>query len=213
MLLATFAPLRTLAADPTDQGKITIEVSDPNGKALIGDWYLHQGSTDLGFVVRNGSKGEVFNASAGTYFLEVRNLKAYPFRKVLTANPQTLEIGGTLRFGVRYFVTEEQMANATSDPVVETPVTVEPAPVVVVPAPDLAPEAVTPAPASKPKLVNNHIKLNIVRTPETDPWIEEEQPAEDREYSLAVTGPEGLLGVLSILSMVSGLWIVKRKNA
>jgi len=206
VLLAAFAPMRSLAADPTDLGKITIEVSDQNGAAIGGDWYLYAGATSNTLVARNGTKGEVFNFPAGTYFLEVRNIKTHPFYKVFSANPQTLMIKGSIRFQVQYFVTEAQKARATSAPTPATPaVTPTPAPVIEIPAP----VTVTPAPVVQKKAP---IKLTIIRPAVEDPAIAYDGPGEVG-YQLATTGPNGLLGALLAFSLIAGLWIVKRKNA
>jgi hypothetical protein len=214
LLLATFAPMRALAADPTDLGKITIEVSDQNGTSLSGDWYLHSGKTEANDTVRNGSKGEVFDFPAGTYFLEVRNLKLYPFYKIFTANPQTLNVGDGIQFDVQYFQTEDQKNGATNAPVMIEPAASQTVPVVVTPSPAPAPIVTAPAPA--PVIVplkNNHIKLNIVRPVETDETTQNNDSGQAQNYNLATTGPAGLLGVLVLFSMACGLWIVKRKNA
>jgi len=208
LLVATFVPMRSLAADPTDLGKITIQVTDENGVNLAGNWYLHAGTAIGNTVIRNGTKGEVFNSPAGSYFLEVRNLKAHPFY------PQMLDIGGSIEFKVQYFTTEDQKANATIAPVV-----VEPAVVDTVPAEDMPASTVdTPAPStSAPAVVtpkpNPHIKLNIIRPVAEDAPAQDTASSADQGYSLAVTGPEGLLGALSLFSLASGLWIVKRKNS
>jgi len=207
LLVATLIPMQSLAAEPTDMGKITVDVRDENGVKMIGDWYLHQGTTDQGLVLRNGTKGEEFNFTAGVYFIEVRNLKLYPFYKVFSGNPQTLKIGGAITYTVQYFKTEAQKAKATSAPISVEPV-VAPVSVPTIETPPVAPSA--PAVVT-PK--RTPVRLNIVRPVVADPWIEEVQPAVNQEYSLAVTGPEGLLGALSLFSIVSGLWIVKRKNA
>jgi len=208
VLLATLIPMRSLAADPTDLGKITIEVTGENGTKLSGNWYLHQGINDKGMVLRNGSSGEVFNFSAGIYYLEVRNLKVYPYYKVFSANPQTLKVGGAIKFQVQYFKTEVQKANATSAPVPPTPVVPEviptPDPVVVNPVDDSTPDPVAPK--------KTPIKLTIVRPAVQDPAIAYDGP-EEVGYRLATTGPNGLLGILLAFSLVSGLWIIKRKNA
>lgn len=113
VILIPFGSL--LAAEP--EGTVIISIQDENGEAFSGDWYLHQGTTINGFVVRNGSAGEVFQADFGSYFLEVRNLLGdHPYHLLYSDNPQFLSENETITFNVQYFETEEEMLVASGNP-------------------------------------------------------------------------------------------------
>jgi len=121
LLTAMLIPFGSLSADQP-KGTVVITVQDENGEAFSGDWYLHSGTTINGFVLRNGSAGEVFQKESGSYFLEVRNLfGSHPYHLLYSDNPQFLLEDETITFNVQYFKTEEQMLIASGNPPPEPP--------------------------------------------------------------------------------------------
>lgn len=120
-LLLSF-PYSALMADAAStQGKVIINVLDENNKPYSGNWYLHQGITDNGLLVRNGSSGETFTVQEGIYFLTVYKKDYFrPYHVIYSTNPQTLTANETITFNVQYFKTEEEMANAEAPSVTET---------------------------------------------------------------------------------------------
>ncbi len=114
LLTLGFIPLGTFAESTST---VIISVQDQDNLALSGDWYLHQGTTINGFLVRNGSAGETFQVDSGSYFLEVRNLiSSHPYYLLHSDNPQFVEEDATITFNVQYFETEEQMLIASGNP-------------------------------------------------------------------------------------------------
>ena len=101
------------AAEVEDQGTIVINVYDENGDEFAGNWYLHQGINERGMVVRNGSNGETFLFSDGTYYLRAHGKTDAPYPLIHSDNPQALEIGETITYNVQYFATEEALLAAT----------------------------------------------------------------------------------------------------
>jgi len=105
-------PASAFTAEVNNQGTIIINVYDENNKPYIGNWYLYQGTTNSGQLVRNGSSGEKFSFPAGVYFLEVLKKEIrYPYHMIRSDNPQTLIAGQTITYYAQYFQTSEQMAN------------------------------------------------------------------------------------------------------
>lgn len=122
-LFAMLVPVAAMAESP--QGTVTVSIQDAAGQAFSGDWYLHQGTTINGFLVRNGSAGETFDVNVGNYFLEVRGLAGdHPYYTIYSDNPQTVEENQSITYNVQYFETEEQMLIATGNP--PDPVTLGP---------------------------------------------------------------------------------------
>lgn len=114
LLTLGFVPLGTFAESTST---VIISVQDQDNLALSGDWYLHQGTTINGFLVRNGSAGETFQVDSGSYFLEVRNLMgSYPYYLLHSDNPQFVEEDAMITYNVQYFETEEQMLIASGNP-------------------------------------------------------------------------------------------------
>lgn len=182
LLIATLLPINNLADlsvralatsdEEASLGTININLYDQNYEDFIGNWYLHQGTTIKGRLIRNSISDETFDIENGVYFLEVRKIwKTHPFYLVHSDNPQTLEAEGEITYNVQYFETEEQMLARMNDgdlppepepnpapepePVVEPEPEPEPEPVVVVDPADsrtyMGPEGTrppaTPAPA------------------------------------------------------------------
>jgi len=114
LLTVGLVPFGTLAAET---GTVTISVQDEHGDAFSGDWYLHRGTTINGYLVRNGSSGEMFQVESGYYFLEVRNIPGDgPYYLVHSDNPQMVEAGASETFNVEYFETAEAHAIASGNP-------------------------------------------------------------------------------------------------
>lgn len=117
-----FAPFSTLAEEPTI-GTIIVSVVDETGETISGNWYLHRGSTEGGFLVRNGSFSEKFQMDAGNYYLEVRGqVSSHPYYLVHSDNPQYLYGGSSITFNVQYFETQEQKLAASGNaPAAQSP--------------------------------------------------------------------------------------------
>lgn len=109
-------PSRLMAAEST-MGTIHISVVAENGENVSGNWYLHRGTTENGYLIRNGSFGETFQAEEGYYYLEVRGLaSSRPYFIRYSKNPQFLYGGSSIAFSVKYFKTQEEMLSASGDP-------------------------------------------------------------------------------------------------
>ena len=114
LLTLGFVPFGTFAASTST---VIISVQDQSNLALSGNWYLHQGTTLNGALIRNGSSGEIFEVDSGSYFLEVRNLLgSYPYYLLHSDNPLFVDEDATITFNVQYFETEEQMLIASGNP-------------------------------------------------------------------------------------------------
>lgn len=113
-------PAGTFAATTST---VTVSVQDENGNSFSGSWYLHKGTTINGFLIRNGSGGETFEADTGSYYLEVRGIPGdHPYYYLHSDNPLYLDEGQTVVFNVQYFETEEDMLAASGNaPTPETP--------------------------------------------------------------------------------------------
>lgn len=103
-------PLSVFAAygdDPDLQGTIVITLKDAKGENVKGDWYLHQGSSQEGLVVRNGIGSDKFLKNPGNYFLEIRNTKTHG-AYTLEENPaQSLNTKETITYHITYYIDEE----------------------------------------------------------------------------------------------------------
>lgn len=102
LVFGFLTPFAALAQDATASGTITISVTDQDGKSIAGNWFLYQGISDTGLLIRNGSIGESFSIAPGNYFLQTQSVAGYNSGTVTTANPQTLADGGHLRFRISY---------------------------------------------------------------------------------------------------------------
>ena len=143
--------VRALAAsdEEVNLGTININLYDQNYDDFRGDWYLHQGTTIMGRVVRNGTSDETFDIENSVYFLEIRKIwETHPFYLVHSDNPQTLEAGGNITFNVQYFETEEQMLARIDSG--DQPPAPEPEPEPEEPAPEPEPEEPAPEPEPEP---------------------------------------------------------------
>jgi len=96
------APAITLAQSANASGTITVSVSDQDGKSMTGSWFLYQGVSDAGLLIRNGSVGESFQIAPGNYFLKTQSVAGYNSGMVTTSNPQSLTDGGHVRFRISY---------------------------------------------------------------------------------------------------------------
>ncbi len=133
LFVMAFLPLSALAQQSNENGTVKIIITDENRNPFSGNWFLHQGTSIKGHLVRNGSSGEEFSMPAGHYYLEAqRKSSRYPLVWLKSVNPQTLEAGKTLRWELQYFKTQEELDAAKNAPA---------------PAPTSAPTA----PASKPE--------------------------------------------------------------
>ncbi|MBU1017988.1 hypothetical protein KKA33_03085 [Patescibacteria group bacterium] len=142
LFLTALLPFGSFAAEENDQGTVEINIFNREGEAVVGNWYLHRGISQVNTIVRNGASGEVFSQPEGTYFLEAQKSSYYPFRRIESDNPQWLTAGETIVYNVRYFKTEEEMLTYDE----RTPLTAEEADE---PEPVPAPE-VTEPPAPNP---------------------------------------------------------------
>lgn len=115
LLVTITVPSPSLAEDLTN-GTIIIKVIAENGENVSGNWYLHRGTTENGYLIRNGSFGETFQAEEGYYYLDVRGLSNRPYFIRYSKNPQFLYGGSTITFSVQYFKTQEEMLAASGDP-------------------------------------------------------------------------------------------------
>jgi hypothetical protein len=145
-LLLLILPAGTHAADQSNSGKIIINVRDENNNPYVGNWFLYNGSTNKGMMVRNGSGGETFNFDPGIYFIEAQPKETIrPYRLIRSDNPQALATGETITFDIQYFQTEDQK-NSPQVPVAPaTTAEIAPQePIAIAPAPE---NTIAPAPA------------------------------------------------------------------
>lgn len=106
-----------LASGAAMEGTITVSVQNEDEDGFSGDWYLHQGTTISGMLIRNGSSSETFDVDTGTYYLEVRGVpNDRPYYYLHSENPQTVDEGETVIFNVQYFETEGEMLTASGNP-------------------------------------------------------------------------------------------------
>ncbi|MBU0577834.1 hypothetical protein KJ742_05195 [Patescibacteria group bacterium] len=123
LFILSFIPFVTFAEEDPSLGTITINTRNQEGEAITGNWYLHQGGTINGSVIRNGLSGETFQVDPGSYYLEARKATGiydfYDVYQITTENPQSVVAGGITTFNITYYETEEDMLNPIEEPAEE----------------------------------------------------------------------------------------------
>jgi hypothetical protein len=222
-ILFLILPNASKAADEINLGKIIVNIHDENNNAYVGNWFLHNGITANGTVVRNGSSGETFNLEAGTYFIEAQksdNIR--PYRLIRSDNPQTVTAGETITFDIQYFQTEDQKNNpgTFAEPVIAEPAA-EPAPIVIAPAPSADYTADTTASDDNAEDTSSSDQFGRTYMGPEEP-IAISAPAEPTEtvtdeidqatpIELAKTGPEASLLLLAISGLLGGIITMRKK--
>lgn len=206
LALLMVLPFIGLAADPeSNEGTFKIDVIDRYGHSTVGNWYLHQGGSN-GLVLRNGSSSEEFNMDAGNYFLEVRLTKDYKAYDLEIEPFQSLSVGETVTYTLRYYADEEELlegpitplTSEESQPEASEPVQ-EP---VEEPAPQPVQEPVVTVASDVPEFNEAPAPMEIEIAAASDTTVEPPQ--------LAVTGFPAL--ALIFPSVAGGLLAVRRRR-
>ncbi len=230
LLIATLLPLTSLAVDiEKEKGTVTINVYDENNQKFSGNWFLHQGTSTKGRIVRNGTSGETFDIDDGNYYLEAqRKNSRYNYYIIYSNNPQTLEIDGEITYKIQYFKTQEDFETAKANGDTTPTPTPTPEPPTPTPAPTPTPEPPTPTPTPIPTPTNptadrdylgpdpsssNYVPLFNISPVDnaTEQTTESENElSQNLPLQLAETGNPALL-LLVISGLAGGLAVRKRK--
>ncbi|MFH0837679.1 MAG: hypothetical protein V1880_00215 [Patescibacteria group bacterium] len=212
MVLTLLAPVSAFANITT--GYIAIEVVDQDGHDIAGNWYLYQGTGDEGLVVRNGTWGETFTMPYGTYYLKGEVRAGYSSFAVVSENAQTILPHYTITYRLAY--TAEVVGDiapatgSTEDigavvPPVESPVTSDVMTPGAVDDGSIRTVDTEVISAIEERLSHTGRPVGVDRSALETPSL----PA--TPVQLAVTGPEGILGLLMLGSSLGSLWIVRRR--
>lgn len=229
-LLALGSAPAVFASDLVSQmistGTIVVTVVDQNDREISGLWFLHQGTTKSGAVIRNGSFGETFREANGNYFLTAEPKRGYERFEITSENPQTLIPKGTIAFTLVYYedgYAASREAQAVTAPGSETPtpaVPATPAPTVqpTTPAPAVEPSADTDVPTADQEVLDL-LEKKYFSEPPAQPAPKRSplrvappaRPVTTAVPTLVATGPAAFLLPLFAISLLGALGL-RRKN-
>jgi|GEM_PF-2783182 len=210
--LILFVPGAALA-DQHSSGTVTVQVVDQYGHDVAGVWYLYEGSGTQGMISRNGTWGEAFGMNYGTYFLTGEAKTGYDSFAVTGENPQTTVPNANITFTLVYQRTDTTSSSTTVTPPVAPVAPEQPAtpPVREPEPPVMTPEApASTLPPRTPLQVDQPLTSRLSNTGE--PVGANVAAVTTQPMQLATTGPEGLAGLMAFSSVLSGLWITRRRK-